>query len=292
MRQTLIDLIKRSICFKYSLPNGIIESSVISTQKDDCYECYDDNEITKIIYNALIDYSYNEYELDEANYQNLFTKALITKLHYTNDSAKLQKLGFYGEILLYVMLRIFYNSNAAISRGYFYHILENGETKGFDSYHFIENNGIPELWFGEAKFYQNMNSAIKTVLDKISISLSNNYLSENIIALNEHKNDFNLEGTIIQKIVLKWDDNPNINIIEELKSCNGKLIYPIFIVGQIDTDYDTTIKKAINYIKEYTIPEYSLDIDVSIFFIFLPVINTAKIKEDVVSWIETKKPLI
>ena len=86
--------------------------------------------------------------------------------------------------------------------------------------------------------------------------------------------------------------NPDINIIEELKSCNGKLIYPIFIVGQIDTDYDTRIKKAINYINEYTIPEYSMDIEVSIFFIFLPVINTAKIKEDVVSWIEKKKPLI
>lgn len=64
MRQSLIDLIKTSICFKYSLPNGNIERSVISTQKDDCYECNDDNEITKIIYNALIDYSYNEYEFE------------------------------------------------------------------------------------------------------------------------------------------------------------------------------------------------------------------------------------
>lgn len=292
MRQTLVDLITSSIYFKYSLPNGIIERSKISTQNDNCYGCDEDNRISEIIYNALIDYSYNEYELDESNYQNLFTKALVTKLRYSNDSAKLQKLGFYGEILLYVMLRVFYNSNPAISRGYFYHILENGETKGFDSYHFVENNGIPELWFGEAKFYQNMNSAIKSVLDKISISLSNDYLSNNIIALTEHKNDFNLEGTIIQKIVLKWDDNPNINIIDELKTCNGKLIYPIFIVGQIDTDYDSTIKKAIEYIKEYTVSEYSLDIDVSIFFIFLPVMNSAKIKEDVVSWIETKKPLI
>ena len=170
--------------------------------------------------------------------------------------------------------------------------MENGETKGFDAYHFIDNNGTPELWFGEAKFYQNMNSAIKSVLDKIDISLSNKYLKDNIIALNEHKNDFNLEGTKLQEIVLKWDDDPEINIIEELKACNGKLIYPIFIVGQLDIDYDTTIKKAITYINEYDIPKYSLDIDVSIFFIFLPVNNTAKIKEEVVSWIETKKPLL
>lgn len=292
MRKSLEQLIQRTICLKYSLPNGAIEQSNISTQKDDCYYVTDDSNLASILYNSLIDYAFNEYDISEDNHEKLLIKALKTRFKFRDDPKTFQQLGFYGEVLLYVMLFHFYNANAAITRGYFYHILEKSETKGYDAYHFIDNNGMLELWFGEAKFYQNMNDGIKSILEKLHIALSDDYLQENIIALSEHKNDFNVKGSSLEEIVKAWDENPNIIIIDELKKYKAKLIYPMFVIANGNSNYDNTIKDAIKTIKEYDFPKIEMEIDFSLFFILLPVNDSKKIKEEVINWIISKKPLI
>lgn len=73
------------------------------------------------------------------------------------------------------------NAKPVISRGYFYNPLESAETKGYDSYHLIEQNGVSELWFGEVKFRNTHSSGVNSALDSIEKAISDEYLSSNFL---------------------------------------------------------------------------------------------------------------
>lgn len=84
MRDSLKELIKNTILFKYKLPctkHGI-EKICFSTEHDDCYECTDMNSIVSIIYNSIIEYSYETFPNDLNKLQNMHTAALKNKLKY------------------------------------------------------------------------------------------------------------------------------------------------------------------------------------------------------------------
>ena len=57
----------------------------------------------------------------------------------TSDENKI-KYGFYGEVVLDLILQHLFSSNVLLAKGYFYNPLENSETKGYDSYQFYYNN--------------------------------------------------------------------------------------------------------------------------------------------------------
>ena len=82
-------------------------------------------------------------------------KAIKLKLRYDKEDESSTKLqyGFYGEVLLDLFLRNYFHTDVLIARGYFYSPLEKAEAKGFDAFHLVDNNGILELWFGEAKSF-------------------------------------------------------------------------------------------------------------------------------------------
>jgi len=166
LRESLKALIDKTILYEYSLPHKDkkINKINLSNYEDDCYTYSNDNDLIELIYNSMIEYSFNEYELTKYDYNTLLSKALVTKLKYKesqNETTKI-KYGFYGEVLLYAFLYHFYKSKPIIARGYFYNPLENAETKGYDSYHIIENDDIVELWFAEVKFRGTLLSGAKS----------------------------------------------------------------------------------------------------------------------------------
>lgn len=63
------------------------------------------------------------------------------------------------------------------------------------------------------------------------------------------------------------------NIVEEAQRYNMKLVYPIFLIYDHDNkSYDENIKKVVDYISSnYSATTISLGIDLSLFFILLPV---------------------
>ncbi len=172
--------------------------------------------------------------------------------------------------------------------------MESSETKGYDSYHLVENNGTTELWFGEVKFRISHSSGIKSALDSIEKAISNDYLANNFLAMTNFKNSFNIQGTKIEEIIRNWEDNPVVDIIEEIKKHDLKLIYPIVILYNKSAEgYDKSIKNAIKYIEDrYTSPTFNISIPYSIYFIWIPVEDVRQIKLNVIEWIESKKPLM
>ncbi len=300
MRAALSQLIENTIVYEYSLPNVEkgIERVHFSTNNDDCFSATNKEPLVSIIYNSILDYSFQEFDLTQDTYKNLLSKALRTKFKFdTSDtqSAKI-KYGFYGEVLLHTLLLKMYDTKCLICRGYFYNPLNNSETTGYDAYHIIENIDEQkiELWFGEVKFYINPKTAIDKIMRNIDKALSNEYLENNIIAMQDHKDKITNDKSKLRNIIDKWDENPDINIVNELKDNNMNLVYPIFIIFDMNNkSYDDCIKNVVSYIKDnYKTINASLSTDYKLFFIFMPIQNVKEVKEEVLKWIEEKKPVL
>lgn len=185
MRKQLLDLIEKTIIYKYDLPYTVagIPRTIFSTIDDKCYATSDKNSLVEIIYNSIIDYSFNEFEIEEKDYNDLHTIAFQERIRFDEDDTDETKLkyGFYGEVILYAILKVFFGTDTIISKGYFYNPLENAESKGYDAYHLIEHDTRVELWFGETKFHKNYTQAVNDVLNKIRNSLSDQYLRKNLL---------------------------------------------------------------------------------------------------------------
>ncbi|WP_439556687.1 HamA C-terminal domain-containing protein [Dyadobacter sp.] len=253
----------------------------------------DPDSFAEIIFNSIVEYAFNEFEITGKDYSALHAVALKSKLKYNEDSDETAKIkyGFYGEVILFSILMVLYKAKPVIARGYFYNPLENAETKGYDSYQLVENNGQTELWFGEVKFHKNHKQAIKSVLSNIEKALSDDYFERNVIAIHNHKNNLNISNTVVEKIINEWETNPIISIIEQAKKHNIRLIYPILLLYEEDsTGYDANIKKVPDHIQtDYSLKTLTLSIDYSIFFILLPIKDVIAVKKQVISWIESKK---
>lgn len=299
MRQSLIDLIDKTIIYQYSLDCAIrkIDKTILTTIKDDCYKSIDDNSLIDIIYNSIIEYSFDEFDLANKKYDNLMSVALVSKLKYNEFASEKSKIsyGFFGEVLLYSILMTKYKTNTLISRGYFYNPLEKSETKGYDSYHLIENSDNVELWFGEVKFRASFKDGVKSAIDGLQKAISDEYLKTNILAMVNHKDNNKLKDSKIKEIIDKWMADPLIvSIIDEVANYNMKLIYPILIVyDDKELNYDTKITNAIQHINTTFSPmTYKMSVDFEIFFMFLPLHETTNLKKEVIKCITSKKPLL
>lgn len=298
MREELYDLIENSIVYRYDLPNHHlgIDRSIFSNVDDKCFTSVSNDSLAEIIYNSIVEYSFNEFDIVGKDYDKLHAIALKTKLKYNPDAEETTKIsyGFHGETILYCMLYAKLNAKPVISRGYFYNPLESAETKGYDSYHLIEQNGVTELWFGEVKFRNTHSSGVNSALDSIEKAISDDYLSSNFLAITNHKNNFNITGSKVEAIINQWEENPIVDIIEEIKKHDIKLIYPIIILyDESSRGYDKSIENAIKYIEEkYEQKDFDLSIPFSIYFIWMPVNKVRDIKVKVIEWIESRKPLI
>lgn len=298
MRKALKSLLEKTLIWEYQLPcsKSGVKGVNISTWGDDAFQCTCENKLAQIIYNSIIEYSFNEFELTDKDYNDLLAVALQTKIKYKDwqkQDIKI-KYGFYGEVLLYAILTNFYHANPIISRGYFYNPLENSETKGYDSYHMIDDEGNLELWFGEVKFRATLASCAKSAIEGLDKAFSDSYLRDNILAMVNHRNNFSVKDSKIEAILHEWTNNPSINIIEEVKKYDMRLIYPVLLVYPDNSDdFETKIKNTIAHINErYSEKQYNLSVDFELFFILVPVSEVKKIKEDVISWIESKQPLL
>lgn len=302
MKPSLKDLINKTILLECSLPDlttNIDKTCVTSANsKDDCFKSNDDSDLAKIIYESILYYAYDEFQLNGANHQKMFLKAFNNKFKYNYSAGDLakRKLGIYGEALLYSVLKHFYKTDTLISRGCFYDIQKKTEVTGYDAFHLVQRKDEIELWFGETKFYEDCKSAISSVFKNIEKAISDDYLiNTNFTTILQHKGDIVDKTSKLYSILDKWDKCIIDSLEKELNDNNISLIYPVLVTyNSISETYSDSIKLAVEYIKEkYSHISFSdISIDFSIFFIFLPINNVKKTKETIIRWIDTKEPLM
>lgn len=302
MRQSLHNLFSSAISLQYKLPAntsaGIIPKTVITTYSDDCLKQLSSNaDISSLIYNGVVEYAYNDYEIDLSNLNNLQLRAFQNKLKYNTKAPLANQIGygFHAEVLLHLVLDFFYHAQKCIARGYIYSPLENGETKGYDSYMMVEDvNGRICLLFGEAKAYiSGFKQSVDMIFDGINKALRDDYLNRNFLEMDDRIEKVNPNCRIPQ-IINAWKRQPSINMAVEAVKYNMELVYPMFIMyddkGQT---FEDRIIKVINYINANapTIRP-SLTLPHNLFFIFLPVENCREIKKQVIEWISQQQPVM
>ena len=301
MREALKNAIHNAVVYEYKLPNlqHNLDKSCLSSKNDVCLSSSSPQDIAKVIYNGIVEFAINEYEINYDELEREQRKAIISRIRYNpeeTDSVKL-KYGFYGEVLLDLILRAFIGTNVLVARGYFYSPIENSEAKGFDAFHLLSRDTGIDLWFGEAKFYLNYKDAITSVLKKLNTSLSDGYFTRNLLAIINEKDHITTHDHVLDELMTAWEENPEINLVQEVQERGIRLIYPIFIAYQMKDleEYSQSIKSCIDYIAS-EFKRLSIDIpasfDYRLFFIFLPLSKVKEIKESVIRWIESKEPLI
>ncbi len=73
-------------------------------------------------------------------------------------------------------------------------------------------------------------------------------------------------------------------------------MYPILIIYNNKTSYDDSVKTIVQYVEDelvrLEVKTIGESVETEIFFIFFPVEEISSIKEEVITWISQKKPLI
>ncbi len=150
------------------------EATLANAQNDDScftleYEAgrYRQQELAGIIRDTVRFFALTEQELKEydATEQNRRAFARIS------DADKKAK-GDYGELLLFIILEIFYNTPKFVTKARLRSTTKE-QIKGFDCAHFsIENNNDVILWLGEAKFYSDFSNAVRDALESLKKHLT------------------------------------------------------------------------------------------------------------------------
>lgn len=297
MRESLIKLIENTFIKKYELPFNNIDKSVITTLKDYCFNVSSDGKVSESIYNSIVDYCLNDIEIDITKLDSNQRYAINNRLRYDpNNKIKTQlKYGFFGETLLNIILNVFFHSKKIISKGYFYNPLEKSEPKGYDSFHFVQNENELEFWFGEAKMYVKYSNAINNIISNLNKALSIEYYENNIRAIltNTKNLDYSICSEIFREINEKLK-NESINIYQEIKEKKIKVVYPILIVYEYHGEnFDMKITSVLQEIeKQVSDFEILNQIEAELLFIFVPVNNVIAIKTEVLEWILEKKSII
>lgn len=296
MRDAIKNMITRTIIFHYTLPNSNIEKSSLTTSQDECYSVSSNDELADLIYNGIAEYALGEKHID-VNKLDLFQrKAIKSRLRYDETASNEVKLkyGFYGEVVLDLILQYSFSSSVLLAKGYFYNPLEASEPKGYDAYQFYYNYNQLFLLLGEVKFYGSFKDALKKILDNLSKATSSEYLSKNVLALINEKDRFDSVPIEISRIIENWEQNPEINLYQEIKKHNIKLFYPMLVLyNEINDNFDETIKTSINIIdSEIAKRSITIEIDIDLFFILVPVNDAKRIKETVIECVSQNKPLL
>jgi len=282
--------------FQYSLPNGIIGKTSLTTSKDECYAVSSNDELANLIYNGIVEYALGEKHVDISNLNIVQRKAIKSRLRYdenASDQVKL-KYGFYGEVVLDLILQYAFASNVLLAKGYFYNPVEASEPKGYDAYQFYYNHNQLSLLLGEVKFYGLFKESVKKILDNLYKATSIEYLNKNILALINEKDRFDSVPLEITKIIESWETNPEINLYQEIKKYNIKLHYPILVLyNGFKDSFDETIKASVDIIdSEVAKRAINVEMDIELFFILVPVDDAKKVKEEVMECVSLNKPLL
>lgn len=297
MRKAINDLIKKVFTLKYKLPNGSIEKSSITGQYDYCYEATDSG-ISDSIYMSIIDYCLNDIEIDLTKLDQNQIFSVENRLRYNSeDELDVQvKYGFFGEVLLNIVLSVFFHTNKIIAKGHFYSPIEKSEPKGYDSFHFVEDGGKIEFWFGEVKMYSSIRQAINSINSNLNKALSTDYYKENLRAILMRNNDLDEPGSSqLFKDLLDQLRNSNMNkVIDEIKSKGIKVVYPILIVyNENSSTFDEKIMKSMKIITDKIDTNKVInELSAEILFILIPANDVIEIKKEVLEWIFSQKSII
>ncbi len=127
---------------------------------------YRQNELVGLIRDIVPYFALTESEINSIDKSDWNRKS-FTRISDANRNSK----GDYGELLLYLILSIFYDAPKFVTKARLRSTTRE-QIKGFDCAHFSINKGKVILWLGEAKFHQNFSGAISSAFKSLKEHLN------------------------------------------------------------------------------------------------------------------------
>lgn len=196
------------------------------------------------IWNNIKDTALNEKERQSLiGDEGSIIERAVSKLRLTEDSNDSYngKGGEIGEIVLYGIMRRHYKALPVVPK-IFHKQNKNDFAKGADSVHIVvENEDEFSLWFGESKFYNEINNTqIDKVIESVSNSLQTDKLKKEksiIIGLNDINEFDEISEKLKSKILELLSEDTSIDKIKPI------LNIPILILHECGiTKNETELK--------------------------------------------------
>lgn len=127
---------------------------------------YRQKELVGLIRDAVPFFALTEDEIATIDKSD-WNKNSFTRISDANRKSK----GDYGEILLFLILSIFYDVPKFVTKARLRSTTRE-QIKGFDCAHFSISNDKVTLWLGEAKFHQNISGAINSAFTSLQEHLT------------------------------------------------------------------------------------------------------------------------
>jgi hypothetical protein len=173
----------KNLIFKFNI-NSTITSEKHPFTLDYENGLYRQRELVKIIKDSVIHFALTPDEIkkwkDSDDFGEMERKAWdrISKAH------KYSK-GDYGELLLFLMLSVFFPTNKFVTKVRL-RSSKKDQIKGFDCAHFTVEQGQIYLWLGEAKFHNSFSNAIAGAIESIEEHCEFDYLNDEISILSSN----------------------------------------------------------------------------------------------------------
>ncbi|GEM_PF-3097196 len=183
---------------------------------------YREQELVGLIRDIVPFFALTESEIKEID-KSEWNRQSFTRV---SDASKNSK-GDYGELLLFVLLNIFYDVPKFVTKARLRSTTRE-QIKGFDCAHFSVEGGNVSLWLGEAKFHKNISGAISSAFK----------------SLNDHLNDSSRIKSELKLLGGEIELNKGIdpNTYELLKSyvLGGRSLDKVPITVPVLITYDST----------------------------------------------------
>lgn len=186
---------------------------------------YRQKELVGIIRDAVPFFALTEDEIATIDRSD-WNKSSFARISDANRNSK----GDYGELLLFLILSIFYDTPKFVTKARLRSTTRE-QIKGFDCAHFSIENGKVTLWLGEAKFHQNINGAITSALKSLQEHLTD---SEKI------KSEMRLLGGEIE--INKNIENGKYELLNSYVN-GGKSLDKVDIAVPVLCTYDSSVIK-------------------------------------------------
>ncbi|MBO3286114.1 MULTISPECIES: HamA C-terminal domain-containing protein [Paenibacillus] len=174
----------RNLIFKFDLSHDYILTEKTGMTLNYEEGKYRQSEIVKIIRESVVHFALTKKEIkkykDDEDFGEMQRKAWerISKAHKNSK-------GDYGELLLYIILSVFFPSEKFVTKVRLRSSTKD-QIKGFDCAHFSIENDEVYLWLGEAKFHQKFSGAISDAIKSIKEHCEIDYLKDEISILSSN----------------------------------------------------------------------------------------------------------
>lgn len=184
---------------------------------------------------------YSEWSsLGASNAVKLVRKA--AKAIYNTE--KFKNRGEFGELFLHIILRQVFGTIPAICKMH-YKDSRNDTVKGFDCVHIVSKEEVLELWIGEVKFYKEINSAIRDVVEELYDHTERDYLRDEFVAIT---NKIDETWPHSEKLKMLLDENSSLDEIFDSVSVPVLLTYDSNAINsheRVTNDFKAAFEKEV-----------------------------------------------